>query len=1764
MLDIPGYKLLGTLRTTGANVLLHAVRESDGLPVLIKTPSIGVPGPRERERYRREFSILQRLRNVSGVVRSYSHEHVHGRPLLMMELLRGDPLSALVGQPMEVPRFLELAVSLASTLAELHRHGVIHKDLKPANIITAPEGGPRLIDFGVASLQRVEHLDAAPANLIEGTLAYMSPEQTGRMNRLVDYRTDFYSLGVTFYELLTGSRPFHGRDALEWFHAHMAQHPRPPHELIPTLPPAVSAVVMKLLAKTAEERYQSAEGLRADLEKCLEGACEVFPLGARDVPQRFQLPQRLYGREAQVSTLLRGLERVGQGGQAELMLVRGYSGIGKSSVVLELHKPVVQRRGFFLSGKFDQFHRDIPYATLAQALQGLVQQLLAGTDEELAGWRERLQAAWGESGQVMVELVPQLELVAGKQPPVQELPPTDARNRFGQVLRQFLGVFATPEHPLVVFLDDLQWADLASLQLLQNLLTHAETPPLLLLGAYRDNEVSPAHPLMLMVETVRRSGARVTDLQLEPLNLEQVQRLVTDALPEAGQDVIVPLSARLHEKSGGNPFFLGQLMLALDRDGLLTRAPEGGWRWNAEEVWTAGYPDDVVHFLVDKLRQLPEQVQRLLSLAACVGHVFSLPMLSTLFDAEDLGAVEQGLAPALQEGLLMRGGPEQYRFLHDRIHQAAHALSSEEERKAIHLRIGRSLLASLPPEVLREKLFDVVSQLNAGVEHIQEPAERHQLARLNAEAGLKAQASIAHRPAITYFRMAFSLIPGDPWETDAALAFKVRRAWATCELMSGNAAEAERLAEELLPQARNNTDRVAAYLSRHAVYVATGRTREASANILECLSRLGMPIPAHPTPEEAAAAYEEVWALLRECPIASLVDLPLMTDPDMKAAMAALDALFATAFFSDVHLLIIDLSRIVTLSLRHGFTETAVSGFSWLGMLAGVHFKQYREGHALGMLARALLDRHNLASQRGKVLFSLQFIHYWSQPLSATQELVLEGFDHAVQAGDFQAACFCGSAITLNRLVMGHHLDDVYQESVVRGDFTRKAGVLDTRDAILVHQRYVQQLRGRTPSFDTLSGEGFDEQAFEATLTAARLSSLRAIYWITRLKSRYMCGAYAEALAAAEQAAGVLWVMRGSINNLDFHLYRALALAASCEGQEAEARVKSLEAMKRHHQQLSEWADSCPETFRAPERMVFGELARLEGRLDEAVRAYEEAMSQARENGFIQNAAIAAELAADFWRARKAPLAALSFAREAQAAYRQWGAKGKALHLEARWPGLSPSRTPSDHETTSTTDSTHIDALSVVKAQQAISGEIVLERLVTTLLRVAIENAGAQRGALLLPDGDTLSVAAVSGSSPDGAVVPVTEGTPHELPGTLIAYVKRTHEHVLIHDASRPHPFSSDEYLRRSGARSVLCLPLMRRETLSGALYLENNLATHAFNPERLALLSHLATQAATSIENARLYEDVRQGKAALRQANDELEQRVEERTRELKEAQARLVDTAREVGMAEVASNVLHNVGNVLTSAVINVEMMRRHVGASRVGRVKQTSALLQEHRGTLADFLTRDARGSQLPDYLAELSEELLREQETLMEDVEAMHRYIDHIRAIVQVQQNYAKASVMEVECDLAQLVDDALRIQLASLKRHGISITREISVQPRVMVDKHKVLQILINLISNAKHAVDVLPESQRVLCMRLTAEGKWARIQVVDNGIGIAPEFRERLFTHGFTTRKDGHGFGLHSSVLAAQMMGGRLTLESEGPGMGATATLELPLFEQHP
>jgi predicted ATPase/GAF domain-containing protein len=1431
------------------------------------------------------------------------------------------------------------------------------------------------------------------------------------------------------------------------------------------------------------------------------------PLSEGDSLRGFHLPQRLYGRDAYVTTLLQGFERVAQGGRPELILVRGYSGIGKSALVHELRAPVVRRQGFFLSGKAEQFQRDTPYATLAQSVRGLTQQLLAGSDEQLARWRERLHEALGEQGQVLVDVVPELERVVGRQPPVPELPPGDAQHRFNRLSQKFLGVFATPEHPLVMFLDDLQWADLASLRLLQHLLPHPETPPLLLIGAYRDNEVDPSHPLALALTELGRAGGRMTELRLEPLSREHLQQLVADSLPGAGEGTVGPLSALIHEKTGGNPFFLTQFMLTLHHDGLLTRTPEGGWWWDAAGVRAKDYADNVVEFMVSRLRQLPARAQHLLQLAACVGNVFSRELLVIVSGLEP-SEVDAGFEEAFREGMLVRVGPTQCRFLHDRIQQAAHELIPEQECKAVHLRIGRLLLASLSPEEVREKIFDVVGQFNAGLELIRDERERHRVARLNAEAGWKARASIAFRSAADHFALAFTLIPGEPWDTDPERAFKLLLDRAQSEFMAGNAAEARRLLEVLRPRARARVELAALYRLEIDILLAANEIQAALTSVLAGLAQMGMPMSPHPSPEEVVAANEEVWALLGERSIESLVELPLMTDPDMKAVMDVLAALFTPAIYSDLNLLALHLCRMVSLSLRYGNTEASVHGYGWYGLVLGSIFKRYREGHAFGVLARELVERHAFSAARGRALYSLELTHYWVRPISLSLEFVRDGFHHALRSGDLQIACYCANHIVNNRLVLGHPLEEVHQECIARRDFVHQADFQTVEDVIHHVQRYVQQLRGQSRSFDTLNGEDFDEETFEARLTSTSQHMGACWYWLIKLQSRFMCGDFARALEAGDRAAELLWTSLGHIQLLNFHLYRALALAACYPKATPEEQRQYLEALRRHQRQLAEWADQCPENFRAPERMVSAELFRLTGRGEEAIHAYEDAVQSARAHGFIQNVGLASELAARFWRERQLPTLSDTYARQAREAYLKWGALGKVRHLETLWPhliSLTALQSPLPEEGTTW----RLDALALVRA---ISGELDLERLGPTLVRVATESAGAQCGALLLVHDDTLTVA-----------------------------------------------FSADPCFARESFHSVLGLPLVHQGALQGVLFLGNTLASHAFPPERLALLGQLASQAAISLGNARRHAEVQRAEASLRTAHDALAQRLEAHAWELKQAEARLAEATRSTGMAEVAASLLHNIGNVLTSAHLNAQLLHQKVATSRMGRLKQLTGLLEQHQDDLPGFLTRDPQGRQLMDYLFGLAEELLREQASMKESSGKLREHLEHMRAILHVQQPYVRNTLLPEECELSQLVEDALNIQLPALQRHGITVTRELRARPQARLDKHRVLQILINLLTNARNAMSEVPEGQRRLCVRLDAEGSTARIQVVDSGKGIAAEHRERLFSQGFTTRAEGQGLGLYSSALAAKSLGGRLTLESEGPGKGATATLELPL-----
>ena len=1495
MIELSRY-VFETLREDEEFALDRGQGNGDLPAILVVAPVSEDPIPGILERLEHEYSLRDEL-DSDWAARPLALARRERRMMLILEDPGGEPLDRLLGRPMELSRFLRFAVGLAAALGKLHQRGLIHKDIKPANILVgSASGAVWLTGFGIASRLPRERQSAEPPEMIAGTLAYMAPEQTGRMNRSIDSRSDLYSLGVTFYEMLTGALPFTASDPMEWVHCHIARQPVPPGQYVKEIPAPLSAIVMKLLAKTAEGRYQTAAGVAGDLWRCLReweghGRIDPFPLGlgAHDVSDRLLIPEKLYGREREIEALLASFDRVVANGTPELVLVSGYSGIGKSSVVNELHKVLVPPRGLFASGKFDQYKRDIPYATLAQAFQSLVRPLLGQSEAELGRWRDALSEALGPNGQLIVNLVPTLELVIGRQPSVPDLPPRDAQNRFQMVFRRFLGVFARKEHPLTLFLDDLQWLDTATLDLLEHLVTHPEVRHVLLVGAYRDNEVGASHPLLRTLEAIRNAGARLQEIVLAPLGLDDVGRLVADGLhcePEHAR----PLAQLVHEKTGGNPFFAIQFFTALAEEGLLSFDPvAAAWQWDINRIRAKSYTDNVVDLMAGKLKRFSPTTQEALKQLACLGNVAGIATL-TLVHGETEEAMRAALWEAVRAGLVFREDSA-YKFLHDRIQQAAYKLIPEEHRAEVHLRIGRVLLGSMTADELGEHLFDVANQLNRSTALVIDPDEKAQVATIDLRAGRKAKASAAFASACVYLAAGMALLDERDWSSQYALMFSLRLERAECEFLTGNFETAEQLIEELLQRGASKVDQAAAYHLKVLLHTVKSENARAVATALTCLRLFNIDIPAHPTWEQVRAEYKTVWQILDGRPIESLIDLPLMTDPELQAAMQLLSVLTPPAYFTDLHLFSLLVCRMVNVSMQHGTGGASAHAFGILGHILGPVFHRYSEGYRFAKLACDLVEKHGFIAHHAKVYHAMGLAAQWTQSITTAIDFNQATFRTAIETGDLTFACYSVCQSVYGLLLRNDPLDAVWRESERGLDFVRKAGFRDMADAIVSQQRFITTMQGRTASFSTFSDAQFDETAFEAQLTGDRIPTMVCLYWIVKLKTRFLSGDYAEALAAADKAKALLWASAVWIQLLDYFYYTALTVAALYENATADEQNRWHDLLTAHREQLREWADNYPPTFGDKHALVSAELARLEGRDLDAMRLYEEAIRAARENGFVQNEGLANELAARFYLKRGIEKVAHSYLRDARYCYLRWGALGKVQQLDERYPAIEE---PAAVHPTATigTSVEQLDLGTVMKASQAVAGEIVLEKLIKTLMTIAVEHAGAERGLLILPHGEELRIAAEARTARDGIEVQLKDAlvTPSDLPDSLLHYVIRTRESVILADASSQNLFSQDEYVRQRSPRSVLCLPLVKQVNLVGILYLENSLAPRVFTPKRLAMLEMLASQAAISLDHARLYADLGRLNAELTQENSD-RRKAEEALRDSEQRLQDIVD---------------------------------------------------------------------------------------------------------------------------------------------------------------------------------------------------------------------------------------------------------------------------------
>ncbi|MBD2741929.1 AAA family ATPase [Coleofasciculus sp. FACHB-1120] len=1509
MIALPGIAFHCKIYESSVSLVYRGIRVQDERSLIVKMLKQDYPSPPELTRYRQEYEITRSL-NLEGVVKAYSQQDYQRTLVILLEDFGGESLEQWMHKrpetfcPMPLATFLPLAINLTNILGRIHAANVIHKDINPGNIVFNPDTGVvKIIDFGIATQFSRTNPTFKSHYGLEGTLAYLSPEQTGRMNRSLDYRTDFYSLGVTFYELLTGYLPFPTADILELVHCHIAKHPVPPHEMNPTIPKPVSDIILKLMAKNAEERYQSAWGIKADLEKGFckfaeTGQIDSIQLGIQDVCDQFQIPQKLYGREAEIEALLAAFDRVaGMGNEqlrlkneeksefkVEMMLVSGYAGVGKSALVQELYKPITAKRGYFVSGKFDQFGRNIPYSAIADALQKLVQQLLSEPDEHLQQWRSQLLTALGSNGQIIIDIIPEVELIIGKQPPVSEVGATEAQNRFHRIFGQFVRVFCSESHPLVIFLDDLQWIDSATLKLIELMLLDEQTQSLFLIGAYRDNEVNPTHPLALMLERLRKQGAVLQEITLTPLTLEPLSQLIAETL-HRNADTVCPLAELVLRKTEGNPFFVSEFLRRLHSENLLTFYAEGlSWQWNIAQIQAQDITDNVVELMLHKLNKLPENTQQILRLAACIGAEFNLDTLSIVCEKSHK-TVFQDLLTAIQVGLIQPLSEldenlliQEYKFLHDRVQQASYILIDESQKQIVHLQIGRNLLGKTLPERLSDRLFEIVDHLNHGIELVTDRLERNEIARLNLITGQKAKAAIAYSVAQNYLARGRAWLTYSSWPTNYELTLELYTETTEVAYLCGDFEQVESWAAIVLQEAKTIFDIVKVYEVKIQTDIAQNQLLKAINTGLLVLQKFGISFPEKLSELDIQLEIDAITSLFSEMPIEELSYLPQMVEQDKLEAMRILSRITTVAQIAAPNLMPLFASKQVSLSIQNGNASTSPVAYANFGLILCGLVGNIESGYEFGQLALRLLSQpHTHAIKSRTLTIVSSFIIHWKKHVRETLPQFLEGYQSGLETGDLEFAAYCAHCYCFHSFAVGKELVELERNMTKYGEAIRQIKQEVALTWNQVYQQSILNLIGCSVNPFRLIGEAYNE---ESKLPQHEITNDGFAIFNVHFNKLFLCYLfyeYNQAVQNSDIAQNYLLQMTATFAKVLYYFYDSLTRLAIYPESCAQVQPETLRKVAAHQKEMKHWAHYAPMNYLHKYYLVEAEKARVLGRLFDAEELYEQAILGARDNEYIQEEALAYELAAKHYLVRGREKIAQTYMKEAHYCYERWGATAKVRDLEARYPQLFPhlssvASTPIRTTTGTTSNTSHIafDLTAVMKATQAILSEIELDQLLRSLMKILIENAGAQTGFLILENSRKWVIEASSELN-EGENVYATQvlqsiPTANHLPESIINYVIRTHESVILNDATREGNFINDPYIQHHQTQSVFCLPLLNQSKLTGVLYLENQLATGAFTPEQSQILSLLSTQAAIAIENARLYSKLRASESKMAQ----------------------------------------------------------------------------------------------------------------------------------------------------------------------------------------------------------------------------------------------------------------------------------------------------------
>lgn len=1484
MITLPNYQLTAKIHESDNSLVYRGVRTKDNCAVILKVLRKDYPTPAELTRYRQEYDLTSQL-ELEGIVKAYSWEKYQNTPIIIFEDFGGVSLKILMGEKkFTILEFLEIAIKIVQSIGAIHAHQIIHKDINPSNIVFNPKTKQlKIIDFGISTILKKEETLLKNPRILEGTLAYMSPEQTGRMNRYIDYRTDFYSLGATFYEILTYQLPFLSDDALELVYFHLAKRPIAPHKLYLEIPQVLSNIILKLLAKNAEDRYQSTSGILEDLKQCLHqlencGEIKRFLLGSADISQKFQLPQKLYGREAEIETLLTAFRRVADG-NAELMLVSGYSGIGKTALVQVLYQPITALHGYFIAGKFEQYQRNIPYFAIIQSIRKLIEQLLNESENNLIRWRDKIQQALGNIGQVMIELFPELEMIVGKQPAVPTLPPTESENRLRLVFQNFILVFTQAQHPLVIFLDDLQWADAASLKLMQLLLSSHDSKYILLIGAYRDNEVHPGHIWMLAIEEIRKSGVNVNQLSLSALSLNNVNNLIVDTL-NISDEATLYLAKLVLTKTQGNAFFVREFIQSLYAENLIYfNHQHKKWQWDTEQIKARDITDNVVELMAVKIQKLLEPTQELLKLAACMGNEFSLYTLALVAEKsfKDTALL---LREALIEGLILslnndyksieldvvlpRDITIQYKFVHDRIQQAAYSLISDSQKKSLHLRIGELLLQNISPDEQESKIFDIVNQFNFSIDLINRQEQRHELAHLNLIAGKKAKTSAAYQAALAYLRQGVELLPVDKWEIHYEVTLALHLEAAEAAYLCGKFDEMELLISEVIQQAKILLDQVKAYEIKIAAYIAQSKSLEAISLGVTVLKMLGVKLTKNPSQLNVFLVLLKIKFIIGKRYLKKLKLEKIIDKQEKFVVLRLLTIIASPAYRAFPKLFVLITLQLVRLSVKYGNSIWTAIAYSAYGIILCGIVGDIEAGYQTGQLSLNLISRFekNEVSAIVKIIYVFNtLIRHWKEHLDNSLEPLLQNYYVGLEAGSLEFSSITALAYYSHSYFLGKNLKTLKEEINKSSDLINRINQKDAFNYLSHYYQSILILNKSNLDLDYLKDLEYEKKIINFYKQTNNKYGLADLY-INKLIIHYFFENFVLAIDIAKKAEDNLDGVIAHFILTIFYFYDSLAKLAVYSSKKKLSIKNILIKVRSNQNKIKKWSNHAPMNFLHKFYLVEAELNRVLGKHTLAMDLYDKAIALAKKHEYLNEEALANELAAKFYLAKGNEQIAAVYLKEARYCYVQWGAHAKVKHLDNKYPHLLSNLLQTDitvtpNKTTTAsggTDQEWLDLTTFIKASKALSQEKDLNKLLENLVKFLLENSGAQQGILILEKSGNLFIKVEGSTEKNLKILPSVplEQRP-DLPLGMIKYVQRTKEAVILNQGQKDRSSSLNVKTKYIHNKSVLCSPILSQGRVIGILYLENNLTSEIFNDDRLEVIKLISTQAAIAIENALL-----------------------------------------------------------------------------------------------------------------------------------------------------------------------------------------------------------------------------------------------------------------------------------------------------------------------